>query len=522
MDRPYQRFRLPAKLSGRALLSLVAKECVLRVAPPLSSERSWLDSADWRVFKAGLCVVVERDLRPRGSVELAIWTPQEERLLGKVRVGRAPEFAPELPAGGLWAQVAQALGTRRLLVMASAQKRTVSAEVLDDQEKVVARLEVQRYLLPTADGRLRVLRLATVCPLRGYGDHAQRLCRLCERAGLRAENESVLAVALRTLRRAQPGSNPGAMPELDPSQRCDEALAAILAAQLEALRANTEGTCARLDSEFLHEYRVALRRARSVLKRTPGVIDPAVAADLSRELRWLAGLTSPVRDCDVYLEQLGPSRCDDDPLDPLRQLLGERQRRHQEVLVEAIHSSRYKRLVELWESAVRTHPSPSTEAAPLAGAPVGAAAAHFVSKAWRRVLRDGRAVRDDSPAEALHELRKRAKELRYLIEAFSSLFPEKTRGSFLKQLKALQDNLGEHQDSQVQAQALEEMAEELASRPGVPAAALMAMGALAEDLRARQRAARAEFAKRFARFDSKSTRQSMQQMLLASRAGVAR
>ena len=41
-----------------------------------------------------------------------------------------------------------------------------------------------------------------------------------------------------------------------------------------------------------------------------------------------------------------------------------------------------------------------------------------LARADRRVLRRGSRITDASPAEDLHDLRKRAKELRYLLETF--------------------------------------------------------------------------------------------------------
>ena len=79
----------------------------------------------------------------------------------------------------------------------------------------------------------------------------------------------------------------------------------------------------------------------------------------------------------------------------------------------------------------------------------------------RRPSRCGSAIDDHSPAEALHDLRKQGKELRYLFELFGSLFPKDALGSAIKDLKWLQDNLGEFQDTEVQRLAVRAFAEEL-------------------------------------------------------------
>ena len=50
-------------------------------------------------------------------------------------------------------------------------------------------------------------------------------------------------------------------------------------------------------------------------------------------------------------------------------------------------------------------------------------ASHRITRVYRKMVRMGSAIDDDSPAEDLHELRKVGKELRYLLEFFASLYP---------------------------------------------------------------------------------------------------
>jgi CHAD domain-containing protein len=118
----------------------------------------------------------------------------------------------------------------------------------------------------------------------------------------------------------------------------------------------------------------------------------------------------------------------------------------------------------------------------------------------------GDAIGPESPPEAYHELRKKGKELRYLLELFAApLYPEKVVKPMIKSLKALQDVLGRHQDRQVQQAMLRSLAGELAASPD-PGATLMAVGALLASLEEDARAARGEFAARFGPFSSKKRR----------------
>ena len=110
-----------------------------------------------------------------------------------------------------------------------------------------------------------------------------------------------------------------------------------------------------------------------------------------------------------------------------------------------------------------------------------------------------------SPAEALHDLRKRGKELRYLLELFGSPFPNSVVKPMISTLKDLQEVLGRFQDRAVQIELLHEVRDELAGEAGGPAA-LMALGPALDALVADQQAARDEFAERFAAFAGKQQR----------------
>jgi CHAD domain-containing protein len=84
-----------------------------------------------------------------------------------------------------------------------------------------------------------------------------------------------------------------------------------------------------------------------------------------------------------------------------------------------------------------------------------------VEKANRQLVKNGRKISKKSPAIALHELRKEGKRLRYLLECFAPLFDEKALATILRPLRDVQDVLGEFQDTEVQANALLDLASEL-------------------------------------------------------------
>ena len=92
-----------------------------------------------------------------------------------------------------------------------------------------------------------------------------------------------------------------------------------------------------------------------------------------------------------------------------------------------------------------------------------------------------------------------AKKLRYLLEFFASLYPPKELAGLIRELKKLQDNLGEFNDLSVQQAHLIQIASELPLEDAATAKALVATGALVERLAQEQDRVRSEFAAEFQR-----------------------
>jgi CHAD domain-containing protein len=166
-------------------------------------------------------------------------------------------------------------------------------------------------------------------------------------------------------------------------------------------------------------------------------------------------------------------------------------------LRRGLRSKRFAAALAAWRALATT--APAGEERPDAGVPIDVLAAERIRKVYRRMVRDGSAIGDDSPAEALHDLRKRGKELRYLLELFGGLFDPGVVKPMVSTLKGLQDVLGEFQDGEVEVETMRALGHDLAVEPGGPAA-LMALGPVLDALLAGQQRAREHFTDSFGPF----------------------
>jgi len=270
---------------------------------------------------------------------------------------------------------------------------------------------------------------------------------------------------------------------LKPDERAGEAVRRILAHLLEVIRDNAPGVLEDEDPEFLHQLRVTTRRARSALASLHGVLPEAGAAALAEELGWLGASTNACRDLDVHIEAVAtPPGEAADSFEPVRELLGRSRAAAWEEAAQALRTERFRRLVESCQSLLSSS-SAAEVAPPDADSPIKAVADERILAAHTRVLRRARKLDRKKTARAAHRLRIAGKRLRYLLELFRDLYPPHSLEPLLRDLKRLQDLLGDHQDAVVQQRRLAELASEL----GEDAAARRAVDEACSALAGRQR-----------------------------------
>jgi CHAD domain-containing protein len=115
-----------------------------------------------------------------------------------------------------------------------------------------------------------------------------------------------------------------------------------------------------------------------------------------------------------------------------------------------------------------------------------------IARTFGQVSRRAKAITTSSPSAQVHALRKKCKELRYLLEVFRPLCDPASYKRVIADFKELQQVLGDFQDGEVQAAGLREFAAAMMRAGDTPVDTLLAMGQLSAEFDARQRRARAE------------------------------
>jgi CHAD domain-containing protein len=208
--------------------------------------------------------------------------------------------------------------------------------------------------------------------------------------------------------------------------------------------------------------RVALRRMRSVLKLSGGLVGPG-AEPVRAELGWFGQSLGEVRDYDVLIGRVREVVAEFEVRDqPACQALvakfvaerGVAKRR----LTRAMSSPRYATmLVSLAQLARQPDVEPAAPADPAKPDTPVQSAADLVAglgKPHRKLAKAVRALPADPPDDQLHELRIYGKKLRYVAEMAKPAAKKKQAAKIKGLIQATQDLqtvLGDHQDAVVAA-----------------------------------------------------------------------
>jgi CHAD domain-containing protein len=378
---------------------------------------------------------------------------------------------------------------------------------LNPAEKTVVRLIYEElWPLPKQDGPALAASLR-LKPVRGYPKHAKRVGRRLKDLGLtRVKRDDIYLQALKIAGKTADDYSSKLELELDPDMRADEAAKVILRFLLGVIKTNEPYVKQDIDTEFLHDYRVAVRRTRSVLSQVKGVFPEETGQRFKRDFAYVGRLTNQLRDLDVYLlaesafQDRLPAEMHDD-LNPLFEYLRAQRDQVLQEVIDGFESDEYARILNEWESFLNESVPPKPTAAG-AAQPIINLARQRIYKRYKRVIKDGTYILDHTQDQLLHDLRIEVKKLRYLMEFFASLFPAKPMNRLIKQLKRLHNNLGDFNDLFVQQQYLAHIAEELPIRDRQSRKAVAATGYLVKTLADEQEEVKAGFAHIFTDFAS--------------------
>lgn len=436
---------IPENQSISALVSLLKASFRVRSLPDTVYHRVFYDTFDWRLTRNGASLEVLDD----GPHPRIYWRVDDDSK-PKIQLGlrKVPHLADELPDCELRQQLKSVIAVRELSPRIKIRIKRQSLAVLDENDKIVVRLYFDVYWYSAS--KLRAARVLTrrlmIKAVKGYAEDYQRVEAFLADLPqpFQSARDNVLKLALIASGISATEYTTSLKLRLDPSMPGDQAMKMILLRLLEIMQQNTSGTIRGTDIEFMHDYRVVLRKIRVLLKQFEQYYPQDACNEYRRFFSKLSTLTNPVRDIDVFLVQLEDYQAvfdasDWQQLQSLRDYLLLSRAEAQDELNEELKSSRYresiKQLREHLKHAVNDTADDSEK-------PVNSVADELLREINQQTLKQGKALTRSSDAEALHDLRKTFKQLRYLMDFFSSLYPMVELRALTQSMADIQDDLG--------------------------------------------------------------------------------
>jgi CHAD domain-containing protein len=253
---------------------------------------------------------------------------------------------------------------------------------------------------------------------------------------------------------------PESAPRLTGKATSGEVVLAYLREQAEAIRAGDPAV--RQDvPDSVHQMRVAIRRMRSALQAYGKVVDREATRELTDELKWLAGVLGDARDLEVLHARFTdavhglPDELVVGPVAAhLTRYFTPRETEARTALIAALDSDRYLALLATIDRLLGEPPL-TRRARARARQELPA----LVGRAHRRVdghVRAAAGLSGDERDVEWHEARKASKRLRYASEAAAPVLGKQAT-QLVKQVKHVQELLGDHQDAVVARPVLREI-----------------------------------------------------------------
>jgi|GEM_PF-5242558 len=420
-------------------------------------EVTLLDSFDWRLAGQGSVL-----LRNESGVLSCIPVCSDadpvdpERLESRCREGVAPE--PVEPVR-LPEDCVDRLAPRVVLRYGSSSWEERLYTLSDENQKTIALLQSVRFQrTPGKTSRRRSLGLVRLVPLRGF----TRFVPVVPGRAVDAGTEIATFIAEPAGRRPLDYETSLHLP-LHRNHSIAEVHKIVTEHLLAVCAVNIDGIVQRIDPEYLHDFRVSIRRLRSYLKAVPHRADPLVEGDL----RSFWDASGRPRDLDVFLLRQrhytrgAPIAIREEVHQVFAQIARWRDRAYDD-LSDRFTGDDFPRLRSGLAGIL---PDDATESATDLADRLHRKADRAFRRSVDRLIRAYREKGEELSDDRIHDARIKAKKLRYVTEIFSPVLSASQTGKTrsIRRMRKLQNLLGAYNDLVVEEKLFLRILDE---RPG--------------------------------------------------------
>jgi len=500
----YKIWYLPEAVELNPLVADIKAAFSTVIGPHQGKTVTWFDTFDWRLYRQRMLLQQDQTawhlVRRDTGDEIASFLERQQP---------CPRFSSNFPPGRIKTILDPVLGVRALLPLVTLESSGVTIRILNKDEKTVAHVVLDEQKVQDSGPVFRTIALHGI---RGYDRQFKAVDQFIQLYGIQKTASPCYAFedGVRTTGRCPLDYSSKFSISLKPDMPARQAGIEIFKQLLVVMRRNESGMINDFDSEFLHDFRVAIRRTRAGLTQIKGILPPEITRTYTKEFAWLGDITGPTRDLDVYLhyEENYRSRLPQGLHEGLYPFFADIRTRRQiewKKLVRHLRSDRYRELMRNWYAYL--YGDDGGEVSKNSELPIGVLAGKIIFRRYRKIIKDGAAIDPSSPDRHLHSLRIQCKKLRYCLEFFAALFSKDDMRRVVKQLKRLQNNLGDFNDLSIQQEMLHHYLAGLRPGSGKNQKTASAIGGLLTTLHHEQHRVREGFFSRFRKFSRLKNRQ---------------
>ncbi len=483
------------------LLTEISKHYSHEIIATSHSQAILLDSFDWRLYN--------KDYLLRHANQQSELLNLDGHLLHKATISqkKRPRFIHDFPKSKLRTVLTSILPPRALLEQAQHEIQSNLYAILNKESKTVVRLQHEQIFLQSKKTPSLLQNRLICTPLRGYEKEFKTILQVLDDYGLTptTKSENIMKLSLEKMNRQVKDYSSKLDLKLDQEFSGIDAAKYILGSTFDVIKRNEQGIMDDIDIEFLHDFRVAVRRSRSLLSLLKGIFNESITTELKNDLKKMGNLTGTLRDHDVYLDKkedykkMVPSSLRPG-LDKYFEDIHKQRFEEQKRLSHFIESKEYQEISTKWKNYMEIPQLADIDKGNNADISVKKLASKTIRKRYKKIITTGQMMNHETEDSEIHQMRIEFKKLRYLLEFFKSLFSKNEMAHFIQQLKAVQNCLGDFNDLSVQQEGLMQHIQSLSPKNKDALIEAASLGGLIAHMNEEQQKLRETFFKHFAVF----------------------
>lgn len=496
-------FLLAQSIRVDTLISDLLKVFPLRDDGSKNIERVYYDTFDSRLFRKNLRLILEKDSERQLIMLRPLKNPVSQRI---AEVRNIPKFASEFESTILQEKLIPIAGIRALIHQVTIKIKVHQLRYLDKDEKTCLYIFIENpRALAAGDHYRNMGKRIWLLPVKGYTSSVKKIEKyLRKKYDISAVDKDQFLSAMEILGKQPVVYSSRLKLKLNPNNVASTAVSKALLTLFHTMEVNERGIIEDIDSEFLHDFRVAVRRTRSALSQMKHTLPQEVVDQYREEFGWIGSITGPARDWDVYLLMFAEykSQLPADialQLEPLKVFLQNKRDEAYQILASQLKSDRYRKLKSDWQKYLQA-PVNLSGLESNAEKPAKEVVSARIWKIYRRVIKEGALITDKTPYRELHKLRISCKKLRYLLEIFQNFYPAKKIKPLIKCLKDLQNNLGDYCDYHIQIESFKKFEDQIKQEIGLSSESEMAIDCLVNVIVDKQEKSRSVIGEKFHQF----------------------